>query len=63
MKELIIGNTIAICTLCKIQSANRKVCRDAGSAPSIVCLLAKKYQIVNHELNYALDDYVILARR
>ncbi|MBD2387379.1 photosystem II assembly protein [Cylindrospermum sp. FACHB-282] len=25
--------------------------------------LAKKYQVVNHDLNYVLDDYVILARK
>lgn len=25
--------------------------------------LARKYQIVNHDLNYALDDYVVLARK
>jgi hypothetical protein len=37
----------------------------ADNLPSqtYITLLAKKYQIVKHDLNYSLDDYVILAKK
>lgn len=46
-----------------ISSEFAQFARENLPSQKYMTALAKKYQIVNHDLNYALDDYVILARK
>jgi hypothetical protein len=46
-----------------IPSEFARLARENLPSQKYMSLLAKKFQIVNHDLNYTLDDYIILAKK